>query len=145
MYKDPDFDLTHITPALPIALEGHTSLYTAELGLLVCGGKDWRRIQQDACYTLKLSERKWRQFRNQTSLFQTAVKRVHACVQRIGDSIQIRGGTNFGNSNTRCHKSMEVLDLKNTTQGFLFEEIVQTTDCDHLLSFDQNEITVPCP
>ena len=44
-YKDPDFELTHFIPALPISSEGHTSLYTSELGLLVCRGKYEIQIQ----------------------------------------------------------------------------------------------------
>ena len=71
------------------------------------------------------------------------MKRVNACVQRIGDKIEIRGGINI-KSNSRCHKSMEVLDLKNITNGFQFEEIDQTTECDELLCYDQNELKIPC-
>ena len=135
-YKDPDFRLMHFIPPLPMALERHASFYTAELGLLVCGGQDKRHFQQDACYTHKLSNTKW----NKTSKLN--VMRVNACVRRIGDSLQIRGGTNINN---RCHKSMEVLDLKNPSQGFQLEDVDKTTECDDLLCHDQNEITIPCP
>ena len=37
---EPGFELPHIIPNLPKALQGHSSLYTKDLGLLVCGGKD---------------------------------------------------------------------------------------------------------
>ena len=104
----------HPMPFLPKLLVGHTSFYTDELGLLVCGGKDERGYKQDYCYTL---------LRNKIITFQTTVKRVNACVQRVDNKILLKGGTNFENSNVICHKSNDVLNLKNLTQGFQLEDL----------------------
>ena len=122
-------------PFLPKLLVGHTSFYTDELGLLVCGGKDKRGYKQDYCYTL---------LRNEISTFRTTVKRVNACVQRVDNKILLKGGTNFENSNVVCHKSKDVLNLKNITQGFQLEDLDPRTECDDLLCYDQNVITIPC-
>ena len=114
----------HPMPFLPKLLVGHTSFYTDELGLLVCGGKDKRGYKQDYCYTL---------LRNEISTFRTTVKRVNACVQRVDNKILLKGGTNFENSNVVCHKSKDVLNLKNITQGFQLEDLDPRTECDDLL------------
>ena len=82
--------------------------------------------------------------RHKKRLFRTNVKRVNACMQRIGDKILLKGGTNFENSNVVCHKSKDVLNLKNITQGFQLEEMDPRTECDDLLCYDQNEISITC-
>ena len=50
-YTNGSMDSWYDIKQLPMALEAHVSLYTAEVGLLVCGGRDKREFQQDVCYT----------------------------------------------------------------------------------------------
>ena len=68
--------------------------------------------------------------------------RLNACMKQVGDKIQVIGGTNFGGGITRCLKSMEVLHLKNQIQVFKVVATNQTTKCDELLCFDENEVQI---
>ena len=77
-YTNGCMDSWYDIKQLLMALEAHVSLYTAELGLLVCGGRDKREFQQDVCYTYKFSDQTWEHFGHTTKY------RVNACIQQIG-------------------------------------------------------------